>query len=392
MLLIIFSLLLIAVFISSASASYGKEVYDEITFCRLRSMTCYLAEKAIKEGLYREAREMDISVFRLTPWELSHIMSRLCYENAELFNVAALYRSRRGADGSVRILRPSYFEKRAEAAEKLSAYWREVAEIAKKASSAPSDLQKVIAVHDYICAVYEFDRRYYADTYDVRKLAVCDGVNMVDQKKGVCEGYVILFGDVMRALGIECDIAYNSGHVWNLVKLDGSWYHIDLTWDDKTPDCYGRVFHDHMLRSDKGLSERHSLWYSRHYCDSEKYDNAPWENAYSSVVFRGKNLFMVQWKTNALLCYDTETKKTKKICKIDKKSHSGLGIWKNKLYYNTKDKIYVLDADNPGKPKVFYISEKKKDIISLFLDEGTISCALGSYDRRAGKSLEITVK
>jgi len=28
----------------------------------------------------------------------------------------------------------------------------------------------------------------------------------------------------------------NDEHIWNLVYLDGNWYHLDLTWDDPISD------------------------------------------------------------------------------------------------------------------------------------------------------------
>ena len=28
----------------------------------------------------------------------------------------------------------------------------------------------------------------------------------------------------------------NEEHIWNLVYLDGKWYHLDLTWDDPISD------------------------------------------------------------------------------------------------------------------------------------------------------------
>lgn len=25
---------------------------------------------------------------------------------------------------------------------------------------------------------------------------------------------------------------YNTSHAWNLVRIDGDWYHVDVTWED----------------------------------------------------------------------------------------------------------------------------------------------------------------
>ncbi len=60
--------------------------------------------------------------------------------------------------------------------------------------------------------------------------------------KAVCEGYTRSFKCVMDMLNIPCVIvqgyASNEGglepHAWNCVKLDDSWYGVDVTWNDGT--------------------------------------------------------------------------------------------------------------------------------------------------------------
>ena len=46
------------------------------------------------------------------------------------------------------------------------------------------------------------------------------------QGYGTCNGYA----DAM-AIFLDYKIS-NDEHIWNLVYLDGKWYHLDLTWDD----------------------------------------------------------------------------------------------------------------------------------------------------------------
>ena len=44
-------------------------------------------------------------------------------------------------------------------------------------------------------------------------------------------------------------------HQWNMVCIDGTWYHVDVTWDDPTPDqgTHGEVSREHFLRSDDSM-------------------------------------------------------------------------------------------------------------------------------------------
>ena len=52
----------------------------------------------------------------------------------------------------------------------------------------------------------------------------------------VCEGYSKAYSYIMQKCGIP--VAYISGvadgelHAWNIVKIDGKWYHVDCTWGD----------------------------------------------------------------------------------------------------------------------------------------------------------------
>ncbi|MBQ8303559.1 MAG: hypothetical protein IJX79_01215, partial [Clostridia bacterium] len=52
----------------------------------------------------------------------------------------------------------------------------------------------------------------------------------------VCEGYARTMKYLCRKLGIECLIvtgtSKNEQHMWNMVRLDDEWYHIDSTWND----------------------------------------------------------------------------------------------------------------------------------------------------------------
>lgn len=92
----------------------------------------------------------------------------------------------------------------------------------------------------------------------------------------------------MDKLGIECTFADSDAmnHVWNMVKLDGEWYHVDVTWDDPamgneygSGDQYGSVRHNYLLLSDKeiyGEGDDHYDWYAEHTASSTKYDEYFW--------------------------------------------------------------------------------------------------------------------
>lgn len=53
-------------------------------------------------------------------------------------------------------------------------------------------------------------------------------------KKAVCAGYAKALQFLLNILGIECVYVTSETHAWNLVKVEGDYYHIDVTWGDGT--------------------------------------------------------------------------------------------------------------------------------------------------------------
>lgn len=50
--------------------------------------------------------------------------------------------------------------------------------------------------------------------------------------KGVCGDYAEAFCLLAVSAGLECYVCNSETHAWNIVKVDGRYYHCDATWDD----------------------------------------------------------------------------------------------------------------------------------------------------------------
>lgn len=85
-----------------------------------------------------------------------------------------------------------------------------------------SDYQKALVLHNWLIFNANYDytySNYYAD-----------GVLL--KGTGVCQSYAFAYRELLNAVGIQNDFEYGFDHVWNMVLLDGEWYHVDCTWDD----------------------------------------------------------------------------------------------------------------------------------------------------------------
>jgi hypothetical protein len=104
---------------------------------------------------------------------------------------------------------------------------------------------------------------------------------------------------VTDEIGIESIPVTSSrmNHAWNLVKLDGDWYHIDVTWDDAV-SYPSYTSYDYFLQSDAGIiaidadhinesatePDWHCDWAATKSATNQKYDNAAWRGANTPML------------------------------------------------------------------------------------------------------------
>ncbi len=134
-----------------------------------------------------------------------------------------------------------------------------------------SDYEKEVALHDYLvrhCTYSEAeDWPSESDVFRaygalVNGEAVCNGYAEALQILFTCAGISSKF-----VIGMAGDVE----HAWNLVELDGKWYHLDATWDDPLPDQGETVIHTYVNLSDEEISVAHT-WNREDYPKAESED------------------------------------------------------------------------------------------------------------------------
>ena len=110
-----------------------------------------------------------------------------------------------------------------------------------------SDYAKALWLHDWLIlnADYDYTYQYY----------YADGVLL--HGTGVCQSYALAYDMMLKMAGIDClyitGEAGGESHAWNLVRLEGEWYHVDVTWDDPAPGSETRKYFcvtDEIMRKD----------------------------------------------------------------------------------------------------------------------------------------------
>ena len=91
-----------------------------------------------------------------------------------------------------------------------------------------NEYELALALHDWL-----IDHTTYDDS-----LMYCHPEGALARGLSICDSYQLAYAMLLNRAGIENDrveaLVSGGGHTWNLVKLDGNWYHIDPTWDDGT--------------------------------------------------------------------------------------------------------------------------------------------------------------
>lgn len=115
--------------------------------------------------------------------------------------------------------------------------------------SSMTNREKIEAIHDYLVNNSQYDT-------ENKSAKSGSAYGLLVDHLGTCNGYSDAFAIIMNHLGIENYKISNAKHVWNYVKLDNKWYHIDLTWDDPvTNDGKSYLKHYYFLLTDSELDK-----------------------------------------------------------------------------------------------------------------------------------------
>lgn len=149
--------------------------------------------------------------------------------------------------------RPKYVIDASDLAQAKTNWNNAVKEILKDITSSVSEYDREKLIHDRLAAkvVYDLTAPHAYTAYG----ALVEG-------RAVCEGYARAFQYLCYQAGLQCLLVSGTsvnastgkpeGHAWNVVQIDGKYYHLDLTWDDQESKIFYAYFNltDDMIKDD----------------------------------------------------------------------------------------------------------------------------------------------
>ncbi|WP_342504285.1 transglutaminase domain-containing protein [Lysinibacillus sp. FSL L8-0126] len=196
-----------------------------------------------------------------------------------------------------------------------------------------TEFQKVKAINDYIVSNTMYGTKTKASPHSAYALFF--------ERQAVCQGYALAAQALLEQSGIETKYVIgfvngNEAHAWNLVKVDGKWYHLDTTWNDPLPNRVGAASYDYFLVTDSQLNKDHT-WVK-----------ADYPTATSTKYSYMHNVHFAYQLNNAV--YFSNTADNDKLYKLDMTSGKKTKVLDKRALYitGTNDYLYYSDYSNGG--------------------------------------------
>ena len=214
-----------------------------------------------------------------------------------------------------------------------------------------TDLEKLTALHDWMCLHCEYGQTPYSSSA-YGGLVDCTGN---------CMGYTRGYAALAAEAGLEGTATYSfeMEHGWILATLDGKRYFSDCTWDDGKRAKMGLIRHKYWLfNQDNAINTNHYGWYSTEDVPGGILETAPWSEAMTRVIFYGDYCWYIDDDFCLWRC-DRDTWYTELLLDLGDINwpiwgvegssrsglYSGLILLDDRLIFNTPYEIVSVDLD-----------------------------------------------
>ncbi len=238
-----------------------------------------------------------------------------------------------------------------------------------------SDPELAVLIHDYLAANYEYHLPTLdLDAEDYPILGKFSAYNLLVEGTAVCQGYAEAYAYLMMQFGINCGLCMSDtlNHAWNIIELDGKEYQLDVTWDDPTPNVYGKTTHSNMLLSTTAFKVSHVAEDFTGNPENTEFDTAFWQGINTPFCLVGDTIYFIS--TDQKLCSWDHTGSSDEIVELMDLSAKwyakGNGAWSGyysclatdgeRLFYSTPSEVreYFPESNTTA---LIYAPEAKTD-------------------------------
>ena len=201
----------------------------------------------------------EFQIPRIESAELYDVFFRLRLDHPEIFWMTG-FQYKYYQDSPNLIFVPEYLFDKNKIREHQKAMTARVEKLARAAKDL-SEWEKEKYIHDFICENVTYDKLKKAYSHEI--------IGPLGHGVGVCEGIAKSVKVLCDALGIWCMIAVCGNnpekgikyrHTWNIVKIGGTYYHLDATFDNtlgKHSAAGQEIRYDYFNLDDKKIFRDH---------------------------------------------------------------------------------------------------------------------------------------
>ena len=262
-----------------------------------------------------------------------------------------------------------------------------------------SDLEKALVLHDYIALNTEYDYQGYLNGNLPNSVFTIEGTLV--EGKAVCQGYALAYQYLLNKVGIESKYVASSAmnHGWNLVKIFGRWYHVDVTWDDPVWDQLGQVKHQYFLLSDAGIMGlKHYSWEvwdngteTAPAAVSEVYNTYFWRNIDTGIWYYKEKMYYMEISSTTvgqIKCQSIYDSSATVLATLDMKwpyvgmpnyywgNSSKTILYNGQFYYSGPDALYRINLDGSGNTKIADVRYTNQYVYGFAYSNGAFWIAL----------------
>lgn len=243
---------------SSYEALWSQAQRD--CYQKLVESVYWIDGEADKDGLY-PVRAFSVLGTRLSEEEIRAAVTAFKDDHPQIFWLSNSYSySWGGEQGEGTYIQLYSYLSPQQCEQSLQQLQEQAEKCISQLSPDMTEYQRERAIHDFVASRCTYDDEALAHAEDWKGWwQTFTAYGALVEGKAVCEGYARAVQLLLSYAGMQSalvrGVSDNQRHMWNLVQVEGDWYHLDATWNDSRDQ--GEYFYFNL--SDKQISADHQM-------------------------------------------------------------------------------------------------------------------------------------